>query len=186
MIDTGRLKLRKWIESDLEPFAAINTCKHVCEFLPEPLSRDESDIYAEKIHDHFEEKGYGLYAVEIKNTGEFIGFTGLSVPGFDAHFMPTVEVGWRLSYNHWGNGYATEAARTILSYGFDHLGLKEIVSFTVPDNIRSRRVMEKIGMQHNPEDDFNHPKLPDGHPLQKHVLYRIKKMRIMSQRGVAS
>lgn len=173
MINTARLILRQWIDSDLEPFAELNADRRVCEFLPNPLTKAESDALVEKISDHFESHGYGLYALEKKDSGEFIGFTGLKIPDFEAHFMPAVEIGWRLSHKYWGHGYATEAAKAVLDYGFQTLELPEIVSFTVPDNIRSRKVMEKIGMHYSYEDDFNHPKLPKGHHLKKHVLYRL-------------
>ena len=175
MINTERLIFREWKGSDLELFAEINACKQVCEFLPGPLSRKESDLFAEKIICHFEKNGYGLYALELERAGKFIGFTGLNIPELISNFMPAVEIGWRLAYNYWGKGYATEAAIAVLAYGFDKLALKEIVSFTVPANIRSRRVMERIGLHHNKNDDFNHPNFGDGHRLQKHVLYRLRK-----------
>ena len=114
-----------------------------------------------------------MWAVEVRNVAPFIGFIGLAVPRFESHFTPCVEIGWRLSADHWGRGYATEGAQAALTFGFDVVGLPEIVSFTVPDNIRSRRVMEKIGMKRDPAEDFDHPSLPDGHRLQRHVLYRI-------------
>ena len=117
--------------------------------------------------------GFTMFAAELRETGEFIGFIGLSVPCFEAHFTPCVEVGWRLAAAYWGRGLATEGARAALRFGFDELGLREIVSFTVPANVRSRRVMEKLGMTHDPADDFDHPSLPQGHPLRRHVLYRL-------------
>lgn len=122
---------------------------------------------------HFQEHGFGLWAVEIPGVATFAGFVGLSVPRFEAHFTPCVEIGWRLAAPYWGRGYATEGARAALEFGFDHLHLDQIVSFTVPDNVRSRRVMEKIGMTHDPADDFDHPNLPEGHRLRRHVLYGI-------------
>ncbi len=178
MIGTERLILREWKDSDLKPFSEINACPHVFEFLLKPLSRDESDAFVSRIDAHFRTHGYGLYAVEIKETGEFIGFTGLNVPAFEAHFTPAVEIGWRLAHRYWGKGYATEAARAVLAHGFDRHGLKEIVSFTVPANVRSRGVMEKIGLTYDPKDDFNHPLVPEGHRLQKHVLYRVRKSSV--------
>ena len=105
----------------------------------------------------------------------FLGFIGLFVPEFDAHFTPAVEIGWRLASEHWGKGLAAEGARGALRYGFETLRLEEVVSFTAPANLRSRRVMEKLGMSHNPADDFDHPRLPEGHALRRHVLYRIKR-----------
>ncbi|MDB2415471.1 GNAT family N-acetyltransferase [Rickettsiales bacterium] len=173
-IQTKRLILRSWKKEDLEPFAKLNACKYVCEFLPKPLIKSESDNLAERIIAHFDKHGFGLYAVERKDNGKFIGFTGLSIPIFEAHFMPAVEIGWRLSYENWGQGFATEAALAVRDYAFEELGLNEIVSFTAEKNASSRRVMEKIGMQHDKVDDFDHPSLPSDHPLQRHVLYRLK------------
>ena len=173
-IRTPRLILRSWRESDLEPFAAMNADSRVTTYLPSPLTREESDGFANRIQQAFEKEGFGLFAVEISADAPFIGFIGLSVPRFEAHFTPCVEIGWRLAYEHQRKGYATEGARAVVEYGFQTLGLKEIVSFTVPDNIPSRRVMEKIGMTHDPKENFLHPTLPYGHPLQLHVLYRIK------------
>lgn len=173
MIQTERLILRNWKDADLEAFAKINACPHVCEFFPKRLTQEESDMLAGDLMIHFEEHGYGLFAVEIKETGDFIGFTGLNIPDFEAPFMPAVEIGWRLAYQHWGKGYATEAAQAAKEYAFNELGLRELVAFTVPQNIRSQRVMEKIGMTHDDKDDFDHPKLEEGHPMRRHVLYRV-------------
>lgn len=175
MINTERLILRKWQDRDLKPFAQINSDKLVCEFLPKTLNRDESNALVEKIRSHFDKHDYGLYAIELRYTGQFIGFTGLNNPTFPAHFMPAVEIGWRIGSEYWGHGYATEAANAVLNYAFQALKIPEIVSFTVPENERSRNVMKKIGLQHNKQDDFDHPNLPKGHPLQRHVLYRLKK-----------
>ena len=113
----------------------------------------------------------------MKSTGEFIGYVGLAVPGFEAHFTPCVEIGWRLATPYWNLGLATEGARAVLDYAFSTVGLNEVVSFTVPANVRSRRVMEKLGLTHNPSDDFDHPRLPPDHPLRRHVLYRIRNPR---------
>lgn len=175
MIETERLILRRWRASDREPFAGLNASAEVCEFLPKQLTREESDAFADRIESHFSEHGFGPYAVERKDSGDFIGYTGLSVPRFDAPFMPAVEIGWRLDYAHWGLGFATEAARGTLAHGFGPLGLEEIVSFTASMNIRSRGVMEKIGLHHDRADDFDHPMLQPGDPLRRHVLYRIKR-----------
>jgi RimJ/RimL family protein N-acetyltransferase len=143
------------------------------EHFPSILSREESDARAATIEAHFEQHGFGLWAVEILNVTPFAGFIGLTIPRFTAHFTPCVEIGWRLAAACWGHGYATEGARAALAFGFEALGLGEIVSFTVPANIRSRRVMEKIGMSHDRAGDFEHPALPEGHPLRRHVLYRV-------------
>ncbi|MGP0062620.1 MAG: GNAT family N-acetyltransferase [Isosphaeraceae bacterium] len=172
-IRTPRLMLRPWRDDDLPPFAAMNADARVMEFFPKPLDRPESDLLADRIRDHFARLGFGFWAVEVPGLADFIGFVGLAVPRFETHFTPCVEIGWRLAYSHWGFGYATEAARAALDFGFRQLALEEIVSFTVPVNLRSRRVMEQIGMTHAPADDFDHPSLPEGHPLRRHVLYRL-------------
>jgi RimJ/RimL family protein N-acetyltransferase len=171
-IPTFRLLLRPWRDEDLPAFAAMNADPRVMEFFPRPLDRAESDARAARIRDHFARHGFGLWAVEVPGVADFIGFVGLSVPDFEMPFMPCVEVGWRLAHEHWGQGYATEAARAALDFGFRRLALDEIVSFTVPANRRSRGVMERIGMTRTPADDFDHPALPEGHPLRRHVLYR--------------
>ncbi len=172
-IVTDRLLLRRWRHSDLAPFATLNADARVREFLPGILTRDASDRLAGRIAAHFDAHGFGLWAVEIRDVEPFAGFIGLSIPDFEAPFTPCVEVGWRLAARHWGHGYATEGARAALRFGFETLGLGEIVSFTVPQNARSRRVMERLGMTRDAADDFDHPSLPDGHPLKHHVLYRI-------------
>jgi RimJ/RimL family protein N-acetyltransferase len=172
-INTHRLHLRGWRLEDLPAFAAMNADRRVVEFLPKPLDRGESDTRAARIIDHFARHGFGLWAVEVPGVIDFVGYVGLAVSEFEAHFTPCVEVGWRLAHEHWGLGYATEAARAALDFGFQRLKLKEIVSFTVPANRRSRAVMERIGMNRTPDDDFDHPALPEGHPLRRHVLYRV-------------
>jgi RimJ/RimL family protein N-acetyltransferase len=176
-IDTHRLQLRGWRSEDLPAFAAMNADRRVMEFLPKPLDRAESDARAARICDHFARRGFGLWAVEVREIADFVGFVGLSVSEFEAHFTPCVEVGWRLAREHWGLGYATEAARAALDFGFQCLALEEIVSSTVPANWRSRAVMERIGMTRTPADDFDHPALPEGHPLRRHVLYRATARR---------
>jgi RimJ/RimL family protein N-acetyltransferase len=171
--ETDRLILRSWQESDRAPFARLNADPRVMEFLPGPLSTDESDRMAERIEAHFRQHGFTVFAAERKQTAEFAGFIGLAVPEFEAHFTPCVEIGWRLAAAHWGTGLATEGARAIVRYAFETLQLERIVSFTVPANVRSRRVMEKLGMSHDPAEDFDHPRLPDGDRLKGHVLYRL-------------
>jgi RimJ/RimL family protein N-acetyltransferase len=174
-IRTPRLILRCWRPEDRAPFAALNADPAVMEHFPSTLSRTESDALADRIESHFAKHGFGLWAVEIHGVAPFAGFIGLSVPAFETHFTPCVEVGWRLARAHWGKGYATEGASATLRFGFERLGLNEIVSFTVPANTPSRRVMERIGVRHSPADDFDHPSLPAGHPMQRHVLYRLTK-----------
>lgn len=174
MIRTERLVLRRWQETDRLPFQRLNADPRVMEFFPEPLTADASDALFDRIQAHIDRHGFGPFATELVETGAFLGFTGLFVPEFDAHFTPAVEIGWRLAFESWGKGLATEGARAALDYGFNTLGMEHIVSFTVPANQRSRRVMEKLGMTHDSREDFDHPNLPDGHPLRRHVLYRIK------------
>jgi len=178
---TDRLVLRRWRHEDLEPFAALNADAQVMEFFPSTLSGPESDALVERIEAGFDQYGFGLWALEVRSSGEFIGFTGLSVPRFEAPFMPVVEVGWRLARDAWGNGYATEAAVVALREGFDSSGLDEIVSFTWEGNFRSRAVMERLGMTHDPADDFDHPSLV-GHRLSRHVLYRMRANRWRERR----
>lgn len=175
MIETERLLLRPWRDDDREPFAALNADPEVMEFFPAPLVREESDALVTRIRGHFDEHGYGLWALEVRNSGRFAGFTGLLQQTFPAHFTPAVEVGWRLDRRAWGRGYASEAARAAITHGFDEVGLDEIVSMTAIANTRSRRVMERIGMSHDPDDDFDHPYVADGSPLRRHVLYRIRR-----------
>lgn len=172
--ETKRLILRQWKRSDFEPFAAMSNDPRVMEFFPKMLTRQESDNLIGIFQNRIEKQGFGFWALELKTTGEFIGFTGLSKPIFKTHFTPCVEIGWRLAFEHWGKGYATEAALESLRYGFEELALAEIVAFTAVNNVRSRHVMEKLHMTYNPKDDFNHPSLPDDHPLRAHVLYRLK------------
>jgi RimJ/RimL family protein N-acetyltransferase len=170
---TERLLLRRWLPSDRAPFARLNSDPLVMEWMPSVLTREQSDTMVDRIEADFDARGFGLWAVEVTAERRFAGFVGLSVPGFEAPFTPAVEVGWRLSSDLWGCGYATEAARTALEFGFDVVGLSEVVSFTAEGKVRSRRVMERLGMTHDLADDFEHPRLPVGHPLRKHVLYRI-------------
>ena len=172
-IRTKRLLLRRWREDDRVPFATLNADPIVMEHFPAPLDRAASDALIERIESDFDRLGFGIWAVEVPGVASFVGFVGLSEPTFDAHFTPAVEVGWRLARAYWGRGYATEAATAALAIGCDDLGLDEIVSFTVPANVRSRRVMERIGMSHDPRDDFDHPRFAPGHRCCRHELYRI-------------
>src|SRR3954471_14783639 len=168
-LQTRRLLLRPWRESDLEPFAALNADPAVMEHFAKPLDRSESDAFVARIRAHFAREGFGFWAVEVPGVAPLVGLVGLARPAFEAHFTPCVEVGWRLAREHWGKGYATEAARASLRFAFEDLALDEVVSFTVPANWRSRRVMETIGMTHNPADDFEHPDVPEGNPIRPHV-----------------
>jgi RimJ/RimL family protein N-acetyltransferase len=174
---TERLLLRRWRDEDRLPFSKINADPRVMEFMPACLSPVESDALIARIEDHFDVNGFGPFAVELLESKSLVGFVGLFIPSFEAHFMPAVEIGWRLAADQWGRGLACEGARAVLRQGFETLGLDSVVSFTVPANLRSRRVMEKIGMTHDPADDFDHPKLLEGHTLRRHVLYRLSSPR---------
>ena len=143
------------------------------EFFPAILTREQSDAGVDWVEAHFERHGFGLCAAELRQERLFLGFIGLSIPAFEAPFMPAVEIGWRLAADYWGRGLATEGAREMVRYAAEQLKLTALVSFTVPANVRSRRVMEKLGMSRNPADDFDHPSIPSGHPMRKHVLYRM-------------
>ena len=172
---TERLLLRQWRDEDFEPFAELNADPETMRYFVAPLARAESDAWATLCRRQIEEEGWGLWAVEVVDTAPFIGFVGLARPRFEAHFTPAVEVGWRLARAYWGHGYATEAGRAALAYGFDELGLDEIVSFTSVLNEPSWRVMERLGMTRDPADDFEHVRVPVGHPLRPHVLYRLSR-----------
>ncbi len=172
---TARLLLREWKESDLEPFAQMNADPEVMAHMPGLLHRAESDALVDRIKAHFGEHGFGGWAIEVPGVAPFIGFVGFARVGFNAHFTPAIEIAWRLARSAWDHGYATEAAHEACRIAFEELQLPEIVAFTVPTNIRSRRVMERLGMRHDPADDFDHPRLPEGHPLRRHVLYRLSR-----------
>jgi len=166
VIRTERLLLRQWREEDREPFAALNADPVVMEHFPSTMSREESDAFVDFNIRTIDERDWGLWAVDAHGT--FIGFVGLNEP----NFMPGVEVGWRLAHDAWGHGYATEAAQASIAFARDELGLDEVISFTATTNLRSRRVMERIGMTHDPKDDFDHPRVDDPR-LRRHVLYRL-------------
>jgi RimJ/RimL family protein N-acetyltransferase len=169
---TARLLLRPWRDADVAAFVELSADPAVMEFFwPNPGTRE---AWVERVRLHWEERGFGEWVVEIPGEAAFIGVIGLSTVGYEAHFTPAVEVAWRLARAYWGRGYATEAAQAALDYGFDVLGLAEIVAVTVPANLRSRRVMERLGMSRTPEDDFDHPNIPGG-PLKRHVLYRRRR-----------
>ncbi len=174
-IETPRLKLRDWTDADADPYAALNADPRVMEFFPAALSRAESEAQMTAIRTFLADHGYGLYATEEKASGRFIGFVGLWPPAFKAHFTPAMEIGWRLARESWGQGYASEAARAVVDHAFGLLDLDALVSFTAEWNRPSRRVMEKIGMTHDPADDFLHPLLPSDHKLSRHVLYRLSR-----------
>jgi len=177
-LQTERISLGQWRSKDLELFAQFNSDSNVRKFFPGLLSEEESNASAKLFAEHIQKYGWGFWAASLRETDEFIGLIGLQNVYFKAPFnslIPAVEIGWRLGFNHWGKGYATEGAKAALEYGFKMLKLNEIVSFTASQNRASQRVMEKIGMHHHPVDDFDHPKLTKGHHLSRHVLYRIQK-----------
>jgi ribosomal-protein-alanine N-acetyltransferase len=174
-LSTPRLWLRQWRGSDLVPFAALNADPLAMEFMGRCLSCAESDALARRSEAEIARQGWGFWATELRESAAFIGFVGLHVPSFEAPFTPCVEIGWRLERASWGNGFATEAARECLRFAFESLVLEEVVSFTVPLNRRSRAVMERLGMCRDAAGDFDHPRLPAGHPLRRHVLYRLRR-----------
>jgi RimJ/RimL family protein N-acetyltransferase len=171
--DTERLRLRQWRESDLAPFFALACDPQVMEFLLPLPTRADSDALAARAKARIAENGWGLWAVEEKASGEFIGFTGLNVPAAVLPFSPCVEIGWRFARHAWGRGLASEAARGALQVGFERLALGEIVAFTGVGNLRSAAVMARIGMTEDLAGAFDHPLVPEGHPLRAHRLYRI-------------
>jgi RimJ/RimL family protein N-acetyltransferase len=168
-----RLRLRRWTKEDLIPYATLNADPRVMEFLRKPLNLEETEHLIERKEQSFVKNGFGFWAAELCESRELIGMVGLGVPPFAAAFTPCVEIGWRLAYDHWGKGYAPEAAQSVLRFAFDVLGIEQIVSFTTASNHRSQRVMQKIGMRY--EGEFDHPKVDESSPLRRHVLYRISR-----------
>ena len=173
---TARLQLRQWREQDLEPFAALNADREAMRYFPATLTRAQSDEFARFVQGMLTVQGWGLWAVEVRQRAPFIGFVGLNRPRFEAHFMPAIEIGWRLARPYWGQGYATEAAVAALTFAFKELSCPEVVSFTAVVNERSLAVMRRLGMTHDPAEDFDHPNVPDG-PLRRHALYRMSAER---------
>lgn len=178
-LKTKRLVLREWKKSDLIPFAKMNNDPKVMEFFPSTLIKQESDKLVKKIQKEFQEEKFGLWAVEITDVAPFIGFIGLHNVSFSAHFTPAIEIGYRLAFKYWNKGYALEGAKAVVDYAFNTLDLKEIVSFTSTNNIRSIKLMKKLNMVNDPKDNFDHPKLSKNHPLSQHVLYRLKNTKIL-------
>jgi RimJ/RimL family protein N-acetyltransferase len=176
-LPTARLLLRRWRDTDRAPFAALNADPEVMTYFPGTLDRSTSDAIVDRAEAAFDAEGFGLWAVERRQDGRFIGFVGLARPSFEAAFTPCVEIGWRLARDAWGHGYATEGALAVRDHAFEVVGLDELLSWTTVANAASRRVMERIGMRHDPADDFDHPRLAVGHPLRPHVLYRLTRTR---------
>ncbi len=173
--ETTRLIIREWQDNDFDNYFTLNQDIEVMKHFPKTLSHEESMALIHKIKSSFKIHGFGFYTCELKDTKEFVGSVGLSVPDFNAHFTPCVEIGWRIAKKFWGQGLAVEAARKCFEIGFTQLNLNEIVAFTSSNNHKSERIMQKLGMTHNVNDDFHHPKLAKEHPLSFHVLYRITK-----------
>lgn len=178
-IETDRLVLRPWLEQDRAPFAELNADPEVMRYFPSVLCAEQSDALIDKARHKTQKDGFCFSPIEEKTSGTFLGFVGLSVPAYEKPlpFDPCVEVGWRLSRKAWGKGFASEAARAWLRFGFETLDLEEIVSFTAEGNQPSRKVMERIGLTRDPKDDFDHPMIPAGHALKRHVLYRLDRIR---------
>jgi ribosomal-protein-alanine N-acetyltransferase len=173
-LTTERLLLRRWRPEDKAEFAKLNADPEVMRYFPAPLSKEQSDAFADRIAAHFDAHGFGLWVAELTHGRHFAGFVGLSTVNLPTAFCPCVEIGWRLARHHWGHGYATEAAERALAFAFEQLQLAQVVSFTSVAHRRSRAVMERLGMQHSADDDFEHPRLPERHPLRAHVLYRLR------------
>ncbi|MEV0379705.1 GNAT family N-acetyltransferase [Nonomuraea sp. NPDC050643] len=174
-METERLIMRRWRDDDRAPFAALNADPEVMRHFPNLLTREQSDAMVDRIERDFDARGYGLWALEVRESGRFIGFAGLVLQTFDAPFLPAVEIGWRLAREAWGHGYATEAARRAAAYGFGEAGLDEIISMTAVGNTRSRAVMERLGMTYDAGADFDHPWLAPNSPILRHVVYRLKR-----------
>lgn len=185
-LTTARTVLRPWRTEDLPAFAALNADREVMRHFPTTLDRAQSDAVAQRLRNHMETNGFGPWALEIPGVTPFAGFVGLMRVGFDAPFVPAVEIGWRLARPWWSNGYASEAARAAARFAFEVLQLDELVSFTVPANVRSRGVMTRIGMRHCPDEDFLHPLIPPGHRLRRHVLYRLNADELLQAMPPAS
>ncbi|WP_030254745.1 MULTISPECIES: GNAT family N-acetyltransferase [Streptomyces] len=170
---TERLLIRRWRESDLAPWAAMNADPEVREHLGDPLTRERSDASVARFEAAIEQRGYGWLAVEVRESGEFVGFVGLDdIEETDP--VDGVEIGWRLARSAWGHGYATEAARAVLAYGFNTLDLPEILAITTAANLRSQSVMRRLGMTHDPAEDFDDPAAPEG-PLRRNVVFRLRR-----------
>lgn len=175
-LQAERLLLRRWLPRDQDPFAAICADPLVMEHFPATRSYEETRAYIEQIEAGFEAEGFGFWAVELRGAGAgtLIGFVGLRSIDPAMPFAPAVELGWLLGKEHWGQGYATEAATAAIHFAFEELGLVELIAYTAKCNLRSQRVMERLGMHRDPAEDFPHPKLAAEHPLSPHVLYRLR------------
>ena len=182
ILETERLILRAWESDDADSYYQINQDQRVTEFLLITPTMEQVKEFIHGMNEQYKRLNYTLFAAIEKSSNTLIGFIGLNPPKWESHFTQCVEIGWRLGSKYWGKGYATEGAKAVLAYGFDQCHLNEIVSFTVPENIRSMRVMEKLGMTYDVADNFNHPLVPSDHTLLKHVLYRINRQKYMESR----
>jgi RimJ/RimL family protein N-acetyltransferase len=176
-LETPRLILRPWLDRDRAPFARMSADPQVMAHLLPFASPEAVDSWIDRQRAHLKAHGFCFWAIESRENGAFMGAAGLLRVGYEAHFTPAVEVGWRLDRRFWGKGYAPEAAACAIRFGFEQVGLPEIVANTVPANRNSRRVMEKLGMSHLAVDDFDHPLVPIEHPLRRQVLYRLSRDR---------
>jgi RimJ/RimL family protein N-acetyltransferase len=175
-LHTKRCVLRQWKDSDLAPWCEMNADAEVRRYFPSKATEEEALAAAQRYRDAIAQRGWGTWALEIPGVLAFAGFVGLMVPHFDAPWIPAVEIGWRLPRTTWGQGFATEAAQAALDFGLSHLNLREIVAVTVPANMPSRRVMDRLGMMRDEAGDFDHPRIERGHPLQRHLLYRAQRL----------
>lgn len=180
-LSTARLKIRSWRDTDHQRYAEINADPRVREFLGATLTRPQSDAQISAFDAHERKHGFTFWAVELPTLEPCIGFIGLEITDYSAHFTPAIEIGWRLDPTYWGQGYASEGASAVLKYAFEKLGLEEIVAVTVPQNVKSQSVMNRLGMTYSPDDDFDHPDEEPGHPLQRSVLYRIRHKQLVSR-----
>ena len=177
---TARTLLRDWRDSDLPAWVAMNADPAVRRYFPSTHTEDEALSEAAHIRANIAQRGWGVWALQIPGAIEFAGFVGLNVPNFEAPFMPAIEMGWRLSRDAWGQGWASEAAAAAAAFAFDNLELDELVAYTTPDNEPSRRVMHRIGMRHDAAGHFDHPGLEPGHPMRRHVLYRLRHAHLLA------
>lgn len=176
ILETQRLIIRQWRDSDLQPLASINQDPKVMEHFPAPKTFEETRNFIIGNRALYDQLGYCLYAVELKDTHEFIGWVGLQPVTEELPCFPAIEIGWRIGTMYWGKGYATEAAQAVMHHAFNNLGLDELVTFTTTTNKRSEKLMQRLGFTHMPNEDFDHPKIADGHILQRHVFYRKRKV----------
>ncbi len=178
-----RIRLRRWRPQDLDGLVAMHADPEVMQHLMPLDGRAGSDAAGARMRRHFDDHGFGLWVIEVPGVSAFIGYTGLVHVPYEAAFTPAVEIGWRIQRAYWGRGYVTEAARLSLTDGFERVGLQQVIALTVPANQRSRAVMVRLGMRHDPAEDFDHPNVPAGHPLRRHVLYRLERSDFLARQA---